>query len=134
MKNAICDGIFCINFVDKGILVWESTIHWWTSYGCIYSNANNYFSLMVKKTGEMIKTIRKFQGKKMCLAIPGKILKIDEQANLPMGEVDFSGVKKSVCLAFTPEAKVGDYVIVHVGFAIGVLDEKGAQATLDLLQ
>ncbi len=49
-----------------------------------------------------------------------------------MGEVDFSGVKKSVCLAYTPEAKVGDYVIVHVGFAISLLNETQAQATLDL--
>lgn len=70
----------------------------------------------------------------MCLAVPGKILKINTDAELPMGEVDFSGVKKSVCLAFTPDANIGDYVIVHVGFAISVLDEKGAQATLELLQ
>lgn len=66
----------------------------------------------------------------MCLALPGKILAIRGEVDLRMGEVDFSGVKKSVCLAYTPEAKVGDYVIVHVGFAISVLNEKQAQATL----
>jgi hydrogenase expression/formation protein HypC len=51
-----------------------------------------------------------------------------------MGEVDFSGVKKSVCLAYTPEARVGDYVVVHVGFAISVLNEQEAQRTLDLIK
>lgn len=69
----------------------------------------------------------------MCLALPGKILAIKENADLSMGEVDFSGVKKSVCLVYTPEAKVGDYVIVHVGFAISILNEKQAEATLDLI-
>lgn len=68
----------------------------------------------------------------MCLALPGKVLAIKEEANLCMGEVDFSGIKKTVCLAYTPEAKVGDYVIVHVGFAISILNETQAQATLDL--
>lgn len=69
----------------------------------------------------------------MCLALPGKILAIKENTDLSMGEVDFSGVKKSVCLVYTPEAKVGDYVIVHVGFAISILNEKQAQSTLDLI-
>lgn len=70
----------------------------------------------------------------MCLALPGKILAISETANLQMGEVDFSGVKKTICLAYTPEAKVGDYVIVHVGFAISILNEQQAQSTLDLIE
>lgn len=69
----------------------------------------------------------------MCLALPGKILTISEESDLRMGEVDFSGVKKSVCLIYTPEAEVGDYVIVHVGFAISLLNEKQAQSTLDLI-
>lgn len=69
----------------------------------------------------------------MCLALPGKILAIREEADLQMGEVDFSGVKKSVCLVYTPEAKVGDYVIVHVGFAISILNETQAQYTLELI-
>lgn len=69
----------------------------------------------------------------MCLALPGKILSIREE-DMRMGEVDFSGVKKSVCLFYTPEAKVGDYVVVHVGFAISLLNETQAQATLDLLK
>lgn len=70
----------------------------------------------------------------MCLALPGKILTLTQDADLPMGDVDFSGVRKRVCLAYTPEAKVGDYVVVHVGFAIAILDEKQAQLTLDLLE
>ncbi len=70
----------------------------------------------------------------MCLAIPGKVLSVEDETPLLMGVVDFSGVKKSVCLAYTPDAKVGDYVIVHVGFAISVLNEKQAQSTLELLE
>lgn len=70
----------------------------------------------------------------MCLAIPGKILSIHHDTSLPMADVDFSGVKKSVCLAYTPEAKVGEYVIVHVGFAITRLNEEGANSMLELLE
>lgn len=69
----------------------------------------------------------------MCLALPGKIFKIHLDGDLPMGEVDFSGVHKLVCLAYTPEAKVGDFVIVHVGFAISILNEQYAQKTLELI-
>jgi len=69
----------------------------------------------------------------MCLALPGKIISIAE-GDIKMGEVDFSGVRKSVCLLYTPEAQVGDYVVVHVGFAIAIFNESQAQATLDLLK
>lgn len=64
----------------------------------------------------------KSQGVCMCLALPGKILSIYFDGDLPMGEVDFSGVKKKVCLAYTPEAKIGDFVVVHVGFSLTVLN------------
>lgn len=70
----------------------------------------------------------------MCRALPGKILSIDETSELRMGEVDFSGVVKSTSLAFTPDAQIGDYVIVHVGFSISILNEKEAQTTLNLLE
>lgn len=70
----------------------------------------------------------------MCLALPGKILLIHQEGDLPMAKVDFSGVIKTVCLAFTPKAKVGDYVIVHVGFAISQLNEEKANRTLELFQ
>jgi hydrogenase expression/formation protein HypC len=70
----------------------------------------------------------------MCLAVPGKILAISQEAGLPMGDVDFSGIRKKVCLVYTPEARIGDYVIVHVGFAISILNEKAAEATLDLFK
>lgn len=65
----------------------------------------------------------------MCLAIPGQILSLrdDDSSPLRMGRVSFGGIVKEVCLAYTPEAKVGDYVIVHVGFALGVVDEAEAQ-------
>lgn len=69
----------------------------------------------------------------MCLALPGKVLKIFLDGDLSMGEVDFSGVHKVVCLAYTPEAQVGDYVVVHVGFAISILNEQYAKATLELV-
>ena len=67
----------------------------------------------------------------MCLGIPGKVVEIYQQNDLPMGKVEFGGVVKEVCLAYTPEAAVGDYVIVHVGFAISRIDE--AEAAGDLL-
>ena len=70
----------------------------------------------------------------MCLGIPGKIVTIYEQDGVRMGSVDFGGVTKEVCLAFVPEVEVGDYTIVHVGFAITQLDEASAQESLALLR
>jgi hydrogenase expression/formation protein HypC len=70
----------------------------------------------------------------MCLAIPGRVVEIDQtEALLPMGQVDFGGVRRQVCLAYVPEAQVGDYVLVHVGFAISRLDERDAVERLELL-
>ena len=69
----------------------------------------------------------------MCLAIPGRIVEINEDALMRMGRVDFGGVTREVCLAYVPEAQIGDYVIVHVGFAISQLDEDEAQETIRLL-
>jgi len=66
----------------------------------------------------------------MCLGIPGKIIEIYEKNNSKFGKVDFSGIKREICLDLTPSAKVGDYVIVHVGFAISILDEEEAVETL----
>ncbi|NUM43444.1 MAG: HypC/HybG/HupF family hydrogenase formation chaperone [Anaerolineales bacterium] len=68
----------------------------------------------------------------MCLGIPGKILDIYETNGTRMGRVDFSGIQKEVCLAYLPEIQVGDYTIVHVGFAITQLDEESALETLAL--
>jgi len=70
----------------------------------------------------------------VCLGIPGKIISIeDNPLGVPMGKVRFGGIIKEACLAFTPEAQVGDYVIVHVGFAISRLDEEEAQQTFEAL-
>ena len=69
----------------------------------------------------------------MCLAIPGKVIEISDDAALLMGKVDFGGVRKEACLAYTPEVRVGDYVIVHVGFAISRMDEAEALITLEVL-
>jgi len=69
----------------------------------------------------------------MCLAIPGKIIEIYEQTGLLMGKVDFGGVIREVCLTYVPEAKIGDYAIIHVGFALNLIDEKEALETLALL-
>lgn len=66
----------------------------------------------------------------MCLAVPGRIVSVAEEDGVPMAEVDFGGVRKSVCLQYVPEAAVGAYVVVHVGFAIQLLDEKSARETL----
>ncbi len=68
----------------------------------------------------------------MCLAIPGKVLNIDYTAQPVMGTVSFGGIEKSICLEWLPDVKVGDYVLVHVGFAISKVDEKEALETLKL--
>jgi hydrogenase expression/formation protein HypC len=70
----------------------------------------------------------------MCLGIPGRILEVYEKDGLPMGRVDFSGVQREACLAYVPEANPGDYVIVHVGFAISVLSEEEAAEVLQTLR
>lgn len=68
----------------------------------------------------------------MCLAVPGKIMKIYQNDSTKMGVVDFSGVELDVCLEAVPDAAVGNYVIVHAGFAIATLTDEEAQETLDL--
>jgi hydrogenase expression/formation protein HypC len=69
----------------------------------------------------------------MCLAIPGKVIEIESAVDPMMGRADFGGVRRRVCLAWVPEVRVGDYVIVHVGFAISLMDEAEAAKTLALL-
>jgi len=69
----------------------------------------------------------------MCLGIPGQIVEVFEKDGLKMGKIDFGGVVRETCLAYVPEAKVGDYTIVHVGFALNIIDEAEAQETLALL-
>jgi len=71
----------------------------------------------------------------MCLGVPGKIIKIYEKDALPMGKIDFGGgTTREACLAYVPEAKVDDYTIIHVGFALSILSEAEAQQTLALLK
>ena len=70
----------------------------------------------------------------MCLGVPGKVVEIYEQHGTQMGRVDFDGIIKEVCLAYLPEIEVGDYTIIHVGFAISKLDEAEAQKTLALFR
>jgi hydrogenase expression/formation protein HypC len=70
----------------------------------------------------------------MCLAIPGKVLAIHANSQPAMGTVDFAGIHKEVCLEWLPETQPGDYVIVHVGFAISKVDEVEALETLKLLK
>ena len=69
----------------------------------------------------------------MCLGIPGRIESIDRSASLLMGRVSFGGVAREVCLEHVPEAEVGDYVIVHVGFALSKLDQEEAGRVFALL-
>lgn len=66
----------------------------------------------------------------MCLAIPGQVESIREEQGLRMGRVSFGGVVKEVCLAYVPEIAVGDYALVHVGFALARIDEATARETL----
>jgi hydrogenase expression/formation protein HypC len=67
----------------------------------------------------------------MCLGVPGKVVAIYEDSGIRMGKVDFGGIKKEICLAYVPEVEVGDYTVVHVGFAITKLDERSALETLE---
>ena len=70
----------------------------------------------------------------MCLAVPGKVIEIWQKDETRMANVDFGGVVKEVCLEFVPDIQVGEYTIVHVGFALQRLDEKSAMETLDLFR
>ena len=70
----------------------------------------------------------------MCLGVPGKVNEIYEANGLKMGKVDFGGVKREVCLEYVPEVEIGQYVIVHVGFAINMMSEEEAEETLALLR
>ncbi|MDX2473568.1 MAG: HypC/HybG/HupF family hydrogenase formation chaperone [Candidatus Krumholzibacteria bacterium] len=69
----------------------------------------------------------------MCLGVPGKITEVEEGL-MRMGVVDFDGSSLKVCLAYVPEAAVGDYVLVHAGFALARLDEEQARETLEILE
>lgn len=66
----------------------------------------------------------------MCLAVPGKILSVEDRDGTLMSLVDFGGIQKEVCLQYIPDAEVGQYVVVHVGFALQRLDEDSAKRTL----
>lgn len=71
----------------------------------------------------------------MCLAVPGKLISIDDSPELMrMGKVNFGGILKEVNLAYTPEAKLGDYVLVHVGFALSIVDESEANQVFEYLR
>ena len=70
----------------------------------------------------------------MCLAIPGKVAQIDEKDGVRCGRVQFGGITRQACLDFVPEVKEGDYVMVHVGFAISVVDKDEAERTYALLE
>jgi hydrogenase expression/formation protein HypC len=70
----------------------------------------------------------------MCLAVPGRVIEFHEADGVRMSKVDFGGVAREACLEFLPEAKVGDYVLVHAGFAITRVDPEEAARTLRLLE
>lgn len=70
----------------------------------------------------------------MCLAVPGKIVEINSHEGLKIAKVDFGGIQREACLDYVPEAQVGDYCVIHVGFAISLLSEEEALETLALLK
>ena len=70
----------------------------------------------------------------MCLGVPGKIVEIYESGSLQMGKIDFGGVTREACLAYVPEAQIGDYTVIHVGFALHLISEEEANETLELLR
>jgi hydrogenase expression/formation protein HypC len=69
----------------------------------------------------------------MCLAIPGRVLETTDVGGMLTAKVNFAGVTRRVCLAYVPQARAGDYVLVHVGFALSLVDEAEAEQTLELL-
>lgn len=69
----------------------------------------------------------------MCLGIPGKIIEIDLSSGIRMAKIDFDGVIRQACIEAIPEAEVGDYTIIHAGYALNILSEAEAKETLDLL-
>ena len=71
----------------------------------------------------------------MCLGVPGKVVhKEENELGMTTGTVSFGGIKKEVCLAYVPDVEIGEYVIVHVGFAISKIDEKEAQQVFEVLK
>jgi hydrogenase expression/formation protein HypC len=70
----------------------------------------------------------------VCLGIPGKVIKTYREHDVLMGKVDFSGVSKQVCLEHVPNVQIGQYVLVHVGFALSQIDEEEAQRVFDFLK
>jgi hydrogenase expression/formation protein HypC len=70
----------------------------------------------------------------MCLGVPGKIVEIYPVDGLQMGKIDFGGVIREACLSYVPEFKVGDYTLIHVGFAISILNEEEAIESLELIR
>ena len=70
----------------------------------------------------------------MCLAVPGKIVDIRDERGTRMATIDFDGIRKDICLAYLPDIAVGDYAIVHVGFAISQVDEASALETLAMFK
>lgn len=70
----------------------------------------------------------------MCLAIPGKVLTVERDNKPVMGKVSFAGMQRSVCLDWIPDVEVGQYVLVHVGFALNTIDEAEARKTLKMLE
>jgi hydrogenase expression/formation protein HypC len=70
----------------------------------------------------------------MCLGVPGKIIDIYDNNGLRMGKIDFGGVIREACLEYVPDASIGDYTVIHVGFAISKLSEKEALETLEMLR
>lgn len=70
----------------------------------------------------------------MCLAVPGQIVDVRDERGTKMATIDFDGIKKDICLAYLPDIVVGDYAIVHVGFAISKIDEASAMETLKMFR
>ena len=70
----------------------------------------------------------------MCLAVPGKVIEKFETNGMQMGKMDFDGITKNICLAYIPDIQIGEYALVHVGFAIEKLDEKSALESLELFR
>lgn len=70
----------------------------------------------------------------MCFGVPGRVTQITDVTGLPTGKAEFGGVPRDVCFAYVPDARVGDYVLVHAGFAVQIVDEGEAQQVLEMVR
>jgi hydrogenase expression/formation protein HypC len=102
--------------------IWDVEAHANSNQGVVQASENFFLQLIKQRS------------KNMCLAVPGKVIERFETNGIQMGKMDFDGITKNICLAYIPDIQIGEYALVHVGFAIEKLDEKSALESLELFR